>query len=1042
MKHQLKWVTYRGIGDQNTTTLLDEIYSSRSTDKDGEREIKDPDVLAMREDFMALRNLGREQREAYNGATDAEKKETLPERPGSPRPTPRKYDVDGMSDRELDRISVWLETNNKDPDEEETTKEAKEEAAIEEKKKFDEYKHHQFVKRWGLLYESNGKDEEWFIPSPPALEPTDPEYLCDMCRQIDFNTLLTQRGLPGNQKAGPTTIQLYGFSKIMKEQHCSFCTLLREALVAERPSEQLPAPEDLRDLSKTISLNVVDEGPEYALRLEVELGTIANEKYPRVIVQKMAENDALPLQGLPVCQDAADMGRLRGWVKACEEGHCGTESSNVPKRSHITGRSTLRVIDTEKNCVVSVDLPCSYTCLSYVWGAGAQTLLTASTREVLETPGGLTHPSINLHQTIKDAVKTTRDIGLRYIWIDALCILQDDAADKAAIISQMGNIYGNSTLTIVASTNVEPRDGLPGIGRTARSRRQIVQQVQGVFLAATFHDSRRPHREILDSVWNSRAWTFQERHLPPRSVYFTTSQMLFTCPHGTAYEDTVPVQDPAYKPSPLNDQTRLTARLHDLHYRIWSDVTQSRYPNKVIAAQGDSSTMVMIAEDPENPGERNPAGAPTYRYCAEPDAEQEGALAIQGQSLWRTYSSAVDLYTQRNMTWQTDALNAFSGVSDLISQGVNTKFWFGLPEFSFDQALLWRPRCALRRRTEMPSIPSWSWAAWQGHSSYRGRGWHNAIAVPPAPIIMWLRDVSKTDSPDDPTKLTLSVINPYSLWKIRDEYEDLNGWVMIPDKKRNEHLYEHPEYPGLKFTMPICLPSEEVIERPAEDGKLYFLGRMAPVVFTEFNSLSTTWNNQKHRAVMQIGVGDEHMSANYRPEWQRILYNHQGYRAGFLFLNSDFDEKEEDERKNKQYALVAMSQDSLSHVAPPLMGWELYWQGEPRIMHAGVQRMVRRMWAEQDKEDEQNGQEDEEEADGEAIDWDKKPHENENGDPHWDEERFGEAGGFLNVYNVLLLVRRTDTENGREAWRRAGVGKVNTKAFMETRVKENLVILR
>ncbi|KAK4168416.1 heterokaryon incompatibility protein 6, OR allele, partial [Cladorrhinum sp. PSN259] len=1038
MRNKLKSVLIRGINDQTTTTLLSEIHTDQS-------DIHDQDVLEMRRDFMALRNLGKEQ------------KEKTPDRQQSPKPKPRKYDRDGMTDQELERVSVWLETNNETQTQgDQDNEKVKKETAVREKEKFDEYKHHQYVKRWGLLFESNGKDEEWFISSPTALDQRNPEHLCDMCRQIDFNTLLTQRGLPGNQKPGPTSIQIYGFAKIMKEASCSFCTLLREALLSQCPPEQIPSVAEGEPSSQTITLNVIDEGPTPALRLEVEFGTTDNEKFPRIIVQKMAGSESLPLQGLPVRQEEADMERLRGWLKACETDHAKMESRSTHQRAHPSELSRLRVIDTELNCVAWVDMPCRYTCLSYVWGTGTQTLLTASTREVLEAPGGLNHPSLSLHQTIKDSVEVTRRIGLRYIWIDALCILQDDPVDKAVIISKMSSIYGDATLTIVASTNVDPRDGLPGIGRTGRSRKQVLKRVQGISLAAAFDDSRRPLAEVEDSVWNSRAWTFQERHLSPRSVYFTSSQMYFICPHGAAYEDTVPVEDPTYKPTPLNDQTRLSARLHDLNFHIWADATQSRYPNKCIAAEGEDTEMIMIAEDPDNPGERSPAPAPKYRYRAEPDDGQASSdvLKIGGQPLWKTYTSAVDLYTQRNMTWQTDALNAFSGVSDLISQDVNTKFWFGLPAFAFDQALLWHPRCPLQsRRAQMPSIPSWSWAAWQGHSSYRGRGYHNAVALPPAPVVRWMKRLTPESvlaellqsfgnlnpTPEQVSearnkanslcnKFDLSPIDPYELWKLcdGDGGEPDDGWVLVPDKKRNEHLYAHPAYPDLKFTMPVALPSEQIIERPAEDGTLFFLARMTPVVFTEYDSLSTAWNGKKHSFMMQIGVGDEKQSANYRPEWQRILYNHQGYRAGFLYLNSCFGEGEQ---QNKQFALVAMSQDSLPHMAPPPMGWEGYWVGEPRLMHSAILRHERIEWEEEEKF---------------IIDEDRKnaTPAGENGNPHWDEERFGDAGGFFDIYNILLLVRGTmDGEEGRGAWQRAGVGKVSLKAFRETRAKERLVVL-
>jgi len=55
-------------------------------------------------------------------------------------------------------------------------------------------------------------------------------------------------------------------------------------------------------------------------------------------------------------------------------------------------------------------------------------------------------------KTLSDAIKVCREIGMRYIWIDALCIVQDDPKDKAREIGQMGRIYKDATLTIMAAS--------------------------------------------------------------------------------------------------------------------------------------------------------------------------------------------------------------------------------------------------------------------------------------------------------------------------------------------------------------------------------------------------------------------------------------------------------------------------------------------------------------------------------------------------------------------------------------------------------------
>ena len=1021
MKHDLRFLVHHAIPQQTTNAFLDEVVRSNNDEK----PIEDPEVIAMRKDYAELRAQNREVKEKDE-----------PE-------GRRAHRGDAMSDHERERISVWIQTKDDLDDERTGAKVAqKSTTETEEQTRFREYKHHQFIKRWGLLFESHGKDEEWFIPSPSILDESDAEYLCDMCRHIDFRALFSRRGLPGNQTPGPTLIELYGLPRLLKQENCSFCSLLRQGLIDQSTPEEISSAQALD--ATTLQLTVLDEGPEYALRLEVEFGGVG-DTFPRLVVQQMAaEGNGLPLQGLRVRQDIADIQRIRGWLKVCEEEH--PQLADQPHQALGSGSATLRLIDVVDNCVLSVATPCRYVCLSYVWGKGAQTLLTAETRPVLEAPGGIVDGSLNLNRTIQGAIQVTRDAGLRYIWIDALCIVQDDAADKAANISRMSSIYGNATLTIVASTNSNPADGLPGVSTALRPRAQATRNVQGMTLVVACQDPRRPYTEIEDSVWNSRAWTFQERHLSQRSVYFTNSQMCFTCPHGTAMEDTLQVLDAGYQPPPLNDQTRLRGRLHDLHTQIWDDPTQSQYPNKAIATKGEA-TLIMQSADPDNPDAPHPAPTPVYEFSPIPDSSETGMLKIEGETLWKTYREAVSMYTMRKMTWQSDAINAFTGVADLISQGTNTTFWYGLPEFAFDRALLWQPGEELKRRVKPGSdepldIPSWSWAAWEGHTLYRGRGWYNAITFAPVTVVKWLEkkevswyvdafaasgdrtaeEIEAFAAEASTKKLLLSAIDPYDLFRVTNSRD---GWTALRDTARNEHYFTHGAYPSLRFTYPISLPSELFQTIPSSDGTLHFIARKTPAQFTDMSATEPIQRTISE-SFLQIGLNDNARSTNARRPWQHIIY-HQGYRAGFLSLNRALGAADH----SASYALVAMSRDSISHVAPPPQGWDAYWQCNPRVLQATL--FFGEEWGDAD-----------ERMRVPVPDWEAAPEDGavrEDGDPHWDEGRFGEIK-FFDVYNVLLVRRGQGEHEDDEAWERVGAGKVNVRAFRYSRPKEELVILR
>ena len=441
------------------------------------------------------------------------------------------------------------------------------------------------------------------------------------------------------------------------------------------------------------------------------------------------------------------------------------------------------------------------------------------------------------------------------------------------------------------------------------------------------------------------------------------------------------------------------------------------------------------------------------------------------------------------MTWQSDAVAAFTGVADLVSQGTNTKFWYGLPEFALDQALLWQPREVLRRRTQPDGatpldLPTWSWAAWEGHCAYRGRGWHNAVTFLPLTMVKWLRkrdlqafldEFLASDGTDKAPEeieaftrrmlsgrwLSLDALDPSAVLKVSNRHD---GWALVPDTVRNEHVFMHAAYPGRRFSYPIALPGEPLLDRVGEDGLLYFVARAVPARFCD-DPAATFTQEPLADAFLQIGLRDEHRSANARRPWQHIIY-HQGYRAGFLSLNvpllsssslsssaaeaaaaeedplkggeSGDGDDDDDDDDGEEYVLAAMSRDSIPHIAPPAPGWDMYWQSDPRILQATM--FFNEEWSDDEAK----------RAAPPPKDLSAEPdtsHQSEDGNPHWDEGRFGDVA-FFDVYNVLLLRWRPAAssaaamERGRSHWERIGVGKVNVRAFRYAKPIEQTFELR
>lgn len=943
----------------------------------------------------------------------------------------REFSVDAMNDEAMEKIAVEIRAAGGDKDPEADRKRL----SSGENERFKEYKHHNFARRWGVLTNDPGKDEEWFIASPPVLSPDDPQYLCEMCRHIDFRALFSQRGLPGNIQAYSSSIQLHGLSRIMNAEHCAFCRLLRKKIERDDLlADHIPQAKEYG----SFIMRVLDEGPDYALRIEFELPDV-EATHPRFILAQMAEDEPRPLQGLTTSQETANLPRLKKWLDDCDSHHASATTNNI---NTLVGSTppTLRFIDIEDNCITEVPTPCAYACLSYVWGQqGSQLQLTTDTRAKLEVPHALENAQTSgLPQTIIDALEVSRSVGLRYIWVDALCIIQDDDDDKAAIISKMGAIYGNSALTIVTSSNSDPTAGIPGVSRP-RSQNQLSTTIQGMGVMIASHDTRLPQGDIEDSKWNSRAWTYQERVLSPRTVYFTESQMCFDCHHSNAFEDTVPVLDPEYKPLLVNEQTRFDSRMYDLWMRVWSDPTQYQYANKAFDI-GDC-IMSIISEDPDGPDGCSEDPAPIYRI-KDVGSKTMDTPFVKGGTLWDMYKHGVRAYTKRLMTNPSDGVNAFLGIADVIRQGTNTTFWYGMPEFAFHQSLLWHPREPLKRRmkrgSDEPLFPSWAWAAWEGSVSYRGRGWYNAVAFPCSPALQWLQKIPQEkmigyimqavrngqksrEEANEMIKNTLGVKDIleelHNADVIHFDYEE-RGWVVERDETRNVHFYTHPEYPGVKFDYPIFLPDQTLTKLPTDAGTLFFQTRVAPVKFADMPNTHVV-SGPAVDQFLQIGLNDEKRSANYRPPWQRIVY-HQGYRAGFLSLNVPWDEVDV---QSDQYYLAVISREGLSQIEEPTLNWDMFWKMDP-------QTVVRGLFGEERTRKDGMTMRLVEEPVGPK---EQRPR-NETGDPYWDEYRFGEVTLF-DVYNVLLLKK-----DGR-MHERVGVGKVNYCAFHCTKAERETVRL-
>lgn len=223
-----------------------------------------------------------------------------------------------------------------------------------------------------------------------------------------------------------------------------------------------------------------------------------------------------------------DIDFVRKSLQECVETHaeCGNKGPTMsPNR--------LCLIDLNNMSIGPAPESCEYAALSYVWGRITEKWLTLTKEGVtpLSKKGSLR--GAHLPQTVMDARQLCMDLKERYLWVDALCIVQNDPESQKQQIDIMDSIYASAKFTIVAAAGNHANSGLPGISTWLRRMQKQAINILDVEISNTIP---RLQDTAEVSVWNSRGWTFQERMFSMRCIFLTEAQAYFGCNAGVAYE--------------------------------------------------------------------------------------------------------------------------------------------------------------------------------------------------------------------------------------------------------------------------------------------------------------------------------------------------------------------------------------------------------------------------------------------------------------------------------------------------------------------------
>ncbi|KAK5197229.1 hypothetical protein LTR47_000881 [Exophiala xenobiotica] len=391
-----------------------------------------------------------------------------------------------------------------------------------------------------------------------------------------------------------------------------------------------------------------------------------------VLVTRTAEGGSRT--GRVVAADGPDYARMKRWLDICDtspvhRGVCtgssrsaGTDDAGLKAQAEEKRRAAtlprLRVVDVTEMRLVDISWQQRYVALSYVWGGANPPKLIKSQLVSYSAPGALEELVPSMPNTIQDLFTFTKNMGLRYLWFDSLCLVQDDPVDLLRGIMNMELVYESSYVTLIAADTASANTGIPGVGG-ALSRSRLTQDRQ---LLKPDLEIMRVHsvdRHLRRSRWNTRGWTLQEYYLSRRTITFVNNQTYFRCRQRTWYEE------------------------------LWSDL-EPELP------RGQDLDVLTFARDSMDLGLRDVA---TYTFLFQ----------------------VLEIYQGRDLTDENDALSAMAGMLGRVAGSAKTKIVQGLPTDIFPLALLFLhtgtegARTAPRRRKK---FPSWSWAGWKGEVSW------------------------------------------------------------------------------------------------------------------------------------------------------------------------------------------------------------------------------------------------------------------------------------------------------------------------------------
>lgn len=323
-----------------------------------------------------------------------------------------------------------------------------------------------------------------------------------------------------------------------------------------------------------------------------------------------------------------------------------------------------------------------YVTLSHCWGGGVTFVLEAVNHEDLRRAINIA----DLPRNFQDAIEITRRLGFKYLWIDALCIIQDSPADWARESAKMAQIYRNGILMLSAVAGPDGQYGMLRPRVTVKSHRFDANKALLFQNTPEWTAAGMPYVRPLDM----RAWCFQERVMAPRILHFGKH------------------------------------RLHFGKHRLGWECASAKYNEETALAPESFGNMSWFEKAELEPFMRPGAAVMTMPYTRSRVVRDARDL----QQRLNAYYKCVEQYTPRNLTKNTDKLPAFSGLTSAFRAPELGAYLAGLWEVDFVHGLDWKlknfvpmEKCPESMQAGPPRgeyiVPSWSWASVTGQVYFK-----------------------------------------------------------------------------------------------------------------------------------------------------------------------------------------------------------------------------------------------------------------------------------------------------------------------------------